>query len=283
MHHLSECQFYITDRCDLACEHCITYNNWSWGSRLKIADHRADLEQWSQVLSIDTITVLGGEPLLNPELDQWLKLIQKLWPWAAGVIATNGRHLHKIDPEWLEDGWIIEVSAHDRETFEQALRWANLQWPQSQRRWLEDEGPRQEHSMEFLDLWGHRVALIRLAVNFNQWPWTLKDRELHWDQLRDSAAEHRACAVNDCRYMVGSTLYRCPQQALFPRISSWVAEPWRELTQQDLGCTVRDDLDQWFETIDHSQTQCSLCRWTEPRVHGITQGQKITLDPRIKL
>jgi molybdenum cofactor biosynthesis enzyme MoaA len=38
---------------------------------------------------------MGGEPLLNPEFDQWIDGIRYLWPNAKIMIASNGTQLPK--------------------------------------------------------------------------------------------------------------------------------------------------------------------------------------------
>ena len=90
MFSLDYCEFYITNVCNLNCSRCNRYNNYAFSGHLNWEDHAEEYQQWSKKLNISCIGILGGEPLLNPGLEKWLRGISKLWPTSTIQILTNG-------------------------------------------------------------------------------------------------------------------------------------------------------------------------------------------------
>lgn len=84
-------EYHIADHCNLNCKACEHY------SGLVNEPHYPDLEKFSSDLcklhefidDIGTIRILGGEPLLNPDIDKYLKLTRKVYPDAIIIVVTN--------------------------------------------------------------------------------------------------------------------------------------------------------------------------------------------------
>jgi len=87
---LEYCEFYITNVCNLNCPRCNRFNNYAFGGHQRWADYADIYRSWSQRLDIKRIGILGGEPMLNPDFDQWIQGITDLWPRSQIVIMTNG-------------------------------------------------------------------------------------------------------------------------------------------------------------------------------------------------
>jgi MoaA/NifB/PqqE/SkfB family radical SAM enzyme len=92
-------------RCNLACEYCNEYDDFSKPVPIELMYQRVDK---LAALGTSVITISGGEPLLHPDLDQIIHRIRQ-----RGVIAgmiTNGyllvaeriEHLNRAGLEWLQ-------------------------------------------------------------------------------------------------------------------------------------------------------------------------------------
>ena len=90
MFDLDYCEFYITNVCNLNCSRCNRYNNYAFSGHLNWDDHAEEYQQWSKKLNISCIGILGGEPLLNPGLEKWIRGVSDLWPTSTIQILTNG-------------------------------------------------------------------------------------------------------------------------------------------------------------------------------------------------
>src|SRR5438094_2757835 len=92
-------------RCNLACEYCNEYDDFSKPVPTEIMFQRVDK---LAALGTSVITISGGEPLLHPDLDDIIHRIRK-HAMVAGLI-TNGyllvaeriQRLNKAGLEWLQ-------------------------------------------------------------------------------------------------------------------------------------------------------------------------------------
>lgn len=153
MHHLKFSEFYITNVCNLNCPECNRYNNFAFGGHQRWHEYADSYKEWSKILDIEMIGILGGEPMLNPDFIDWVKGIAELWPNSLIRISTNGtqldRHPELYDVLVQSEGRIhLEISQHGttlKESIDQNIRSflrgelstsikTNWQW---RRRWRE--------------------------------------------------------------------------------------------------------------------------------------------------
>jgi organic radical activating enzyme len=86
-------EFYITNVCNFNCDNCNRLNNYHFSGHESWAAHADLYSQWADKVEFKEIYVLGGEPTLHPELDQWARGLRTLWPRATIQIITNGTRL----------------------------------------------------------------------------------------------------------------------------------------------------------------------------------------------
>lgn len=99
--YLSYLEFHVADHCNLNCKYCTHY------SPLVQKPVFADFERFSSDLrqlkkhipDIGIIRILGGEPLLNPDLGRFIELTRKLYPASIITIVTNGLLIRKMSSE----------------------------------------------------------------------------------------------------------------------------------------------------------------------------------------
>lgn len=95
MLNLKYAEFYITNVCNLNCTNCNRFNNYAFKGHQRWQDYAEIYTQWAKVLHIDTIGILGGEPLLNPDFPQWVDGIATLWPNSKVAIVTNATQIKR--------------------------------------------------------------------------------------------------------------------------------------------------------------------------------------------
>ena len=99
-------EFYITNVCNLNCDNCNRFNNFHFKGHFKWKDNEKAYKAWAKKVDINRINIIGGEPMLNPDLLNWVKGLNKLWPRSPINIITNGtRLLH-----WKKKGLINCIS-----------------------------------------------------------------------------------------------------------------------------------------------------------------------------
>lgn len=81
--------------CNLACEGCTTFSDLRHAGYQTWEQGLAELEPWTRRLEIEAIGFMGGEPLMNPTVRDWIRGIRELLPNAQIRFITNGLLLHK--------------------------------------------------------------------------------------------------------------------------------------------------------------------------------------------
>ena len=91
---IDKLEFYITNVCNLTCSGCNRYNNYKFSGHWTWAEAEPVLTRWAERIEIRHPVILGGEPLLNPDIADWITGIRRLWPRLSGVqIQSNGTRL----------------------------------------------------------------------------------------------------------------------------------------------------------------------------------------------
>lgn len=87
-------EFYITNVCNLTCSGCNRYNNYRFSGWWSWQDAEPVLERWAEKIDIRHPVILGGEPLLNPDIVKWIAGLHRLWPNYSGVqVQSNGTRI----------------------------------------------------------------------------------------------------------------------------------------------------------------------------------------------
>lgn len=90
-------EFHITNVCNFNCSGCSRYTNYYFSGQQKWDDYSDIYTKWKELIDIDDITILGGEPLLNPDIIKWIDGIASIWNDTKIRIVTNGTHINKVN------------------------------------------------------------------------------------------------------------------------------------------------------------------------------------------
>ena len=109
-------EFYITNVCDLACENCNRFNNFQRKGRVDWDE--SQYVEFAKHFDIERISIIGGEPLNHPGINDYIKGIRKLWPNSEMVITSNGLAINKrkhLYEYCITHNVMLEISFHDAE------------------------------------------------------------------------------------------------------------------------------------------------------------------------
>lgn len=102
--YLSYLEFHVADHCNLNCKFCThfsplvkepvftDYNSW--------ANDISKLKEY--INDIGVIRILGGEPLLNSRLSDYVELTRRLYPNSIVTVVSNGMIIDKISSELID-------------------------------------------------------------------------------------------------------------------------------------------------------------------------------------
>lgn len=257
MIHLPELTIYISHTCDLACDSCFTFNNLNWGGHLPI---NKDVEKLKGKVFFDEIFLIGGEPTLHPNLNDWKDWVNLMWPDSKKWIVTNGRHLDKIN---FEDNWFVEISAHSVEDLENILLWLKTNDIRFEKFTDNTHTDADVHYKLFYK--DKEVGELSESWHFYKLPNILKDgKNITWMRLNDRDEQHFLCPTKKCMHLLNGKFYRCQQQAILPQVGKTfqIDNLYKEIATSDVGC-YSDEFLSWVSTKDTPQEQCKLCCWGE--------------------
>jgi organic radical activating enzyme len=118
---LPRVEFYITNVCNFNCDNCNRLNNYYFSGHQLWKDYADVYQEWSQKLDLDNITILGGEPMLNPSLREWIYGLKSLWPSTPIMLVSNGTRLQYWDNFYqtlLDNQVDLRITAHNHDRYD---------------------------------------------------------------------------------------------------------------------------------------------------------------------
>ncbi|GGK43384.1 hypothetical protein GCM10010124_40190 [Pilimelia terevasa] len=113
-------EFNLTEHCNLSCTHCDHASSVMPPRFADLASFTRDIEALSHTLEAAEFKFVGGEPLLHPELLDFLKVARRVGIARRFILVTNGVLLHKVPDEFwdLIDGMWISIYPGVRNRFD---------------------------------------------------------------------------------------------------------------------------------------------------------------------
>jgi len=119
LYQLHNLEIHAAHSCNLRCQNCSHFSDYGLSGILSLENAEMWFEGWSKRLRPTHFSVLGGEPLLNPNIIPLLKLVKKYWVGSEIKLVTNGLLLPK-HPTLLqtlyENDITLDISLHDSNT-----------------------------------------------------------------------------------------------------------------------------------------------------------------------
>ena len=85
----------ITQACNISCAGCTNYSDLVHSGYLTWEQGRAELLPWLDRVCIPDFGILGGEPLMNPDVRNWIVGLRKLLPNSQIRFTTNALLLER--------------------------------------------------------------------------------------------------------------------------------------------------------------------------------------------
>ncbi|PKQ36686.1 MAG: hypothetical protein CVT59_11565 [Actinobacteria bacterium HGW-Actinobacteria-1] len=86
LHHLD---VHIADHCNLRCRGCSHFSNIAAPALVDLDEFSADMHRLARLMRVRDIFLLGGEPLLHPQLDRFIREARDAFPRTAIYLFTN--------------------------------------------------------------------------------------------------------------------------------------------------------------------------------------------------
>ena len=106
----------LTSACNLSCRGCTTFSDLKHQGYVPWSQGKTWLEDWIPRLDIQAVGIIGGEPLLNPHIREYIQGIRDLLPDAQIRMVTNGllleKHFDIVDLLDSVGNAVLKISHH---------------------------------------------------------------------------------------------------------------------------------------------------------------------------
>lgn len=187
--YLTQLETQIIDGCNLNCKGCCHFSNLFKTSEIYLLENfQRDVRRISQIYNVASFFLLGGEPLLMKNIDEYIKISRQYFPTSYLGILTNGLLIPSLPQKILdvmrENNVIVHISGYPP-------------------------------TMKLLDK-------IKNAFGSNKIPYQFRDatddkqfRSFMTLHAGNNPEKARAVCCNEgCRFLRNGKIYKCPIDAL---------------------------------------------------------------------
>ena len=266
--------FYITNVCNLTCQNCNRFNNFNFKGWQDWKEYQPVYEQWGKIVELRAITIMGGEPFLNPTLKDWIAGLNRIFDIEVQVL-TNGTRFLQTPGVYDSMLWKhpvkkiqnhIGVSLHTPEDFEQIrsdihqfLQGTVKEYGKNENAWGAD--------WQFADSNGVMINVYTVD-HFTKSAILLQPDGTYTLHNNDPVKAHEYCAFAQWKsyHFIRGKFYKCGPSALIPEFDSQhqldISDQDRTLLHSYQPLTVDNFTDyheEFFANLDNPIAQCKFC------------------------
>ena len=89
---------HITEACNLKCRGCSHFSVFAKPKHKDLAEFEREFKRLSEIEEIGIIRLMGGEPLLNPDFMEYIRIARKYFPDSHICLVTNGTLGERLIP-----------------------------------------------------------------------------------------------------------------------------------------------------------------------------------------
>lgn len=232
--HIPYLETNLVDGCNLNCKGCTHFAGLFKRDEIyPLENFRNDIRQLSKVCDVSTFRLLGGEPLLLKNLDEYIKIARQCFPKTSLHITTNGLLIPSLPQKILdamrESNCRVDVTGY-KPTLKVFDKIANV-------------------------LQSNRIAYAKITfgnsdeINFHVF--------LTLNHDNDPVKSRNACFNAVCRFLRNGKIYKCPIYALNYRFAEYFGiENYPKATGVDLYAQNFSSL---LPMLDGNVEMCNYC------------------------
>lgn len=93
---------HLFNKCNLNCKGCTHFSNIDDTEFMTIKEYEKNISLLSKLYNINTFRLMGGEPFLNSNLGEYIKITRKYFPKSNIDIATNGLLICNLNKDLID-------------------------------------------------------------------------------------------------------------------------------------------------------------------------------------
>jgi hypothetical protein len=246
-------EYAVAYHCNLRCAHCSHLSPFQAARFPPVESFRRDLTRLREALHTEVIRLLGGEPLLNPQLDDYLQVAKESGIADRVMVTTNGLLLHRTSEAFWSHVDLVLVSLYPgigvAKRLEEARRRARA------------------HGTE---LWVHPMPRFRTTALTSPQPddWV-------------TAAVFASCEnahVDHCHMLHEGHLYRCPMPPFLPEYLAQLGDRSYDPAKDGLDIHAAADLRAEVEAFLTGSEVPRSCRYCLGHVGKVEPQRQLDAD-----
>ncbi len=264
-------EFYITNVCNLTCNGCNRYNNYKFSGFWPWEEAEPVLREWAKKIDVRHPVILGGEPLLHPDIVKWINGLREIFPNYSGVqVQSNGTRIDCV--RGLEQalspthGNWLGISLHNSDDREEIFtRVRNFMGPTVRETQNSDDPIGSDY--QFINdnnlkihAWMSNKFVQSNIIELSDGGYTLYQS--------NPTRAHENCTFRRFKnyHMIRGKIYKCGPAALMPEFDQQytfnITDDDRKLLNSYTALSL-DNYDsvgaEWLANIDNEIAQCKFC------------------------
>jgi organic radical activating enzyme len=260
--------------CNLSCEGCTTFSDLKYQGYTTWTQGREWLEPWINRITLEGVGVMGGEPLINPQVREWLTGLRELLPDTQIRFVTNGllldRHWDVVDLLHKLGNSVLKISRH-----------VNTPELVSTIQRVYDSYNWQPVNEFGIDRW----------ATTNQFQFQIAQPKTFLKTFRNDYANmaphnnipadaFELCVQKRCPLLYNGKIYKCGTVGLTPELLDRYNRPnwaqWQPYITPGLDSTCSDfELEQFVNNFGKSHTLCQQCPSSKDLASLVNHSQTV--------
>lgn len=252
----------VTQVCNLVCKGCSTYSDLNYKGYKTWEQGREEIEPWLERVEFEHYGLMGGEPLLNPRIRDWLRGMRELMPNTTIRFPVNGTLLHKhhdvLDVLHEIGNVIFKITVHK----EDAQTEKNIRHVFDRFEWKAI----------------HEFGLDRYVTS-NRFKFQVNRPKKFFMTFRNEYADampynsnhvdaFKVCHQKQCPLLLNGRIYKCSTSGLMQDVLSRFGYPNREMWEPywdnqhngSVGLDSSDhELSRFVDNIEQPHATCQQC------------------------
>lgn len=241
--------------CTLSCRSCTNYSDYGMKGTVRWADAEGWFQKWAERVEFEKIGMMGGEPLINPDLYLFIRGLRKIFPSTRLRLITNVT-LWKNWPDLLDvisevGNMELKFSVHQKDAayLKTAITDVMGKFP-----WKEEDDHYVHESLRFE---------VSTTENF------LRSFKGEYGAMEPYQSHpfksFNICQQKTCPLLYEGRIYKCSSIALLKRVMTEWKQSDSKTWEPYLGYSGigTDDSDEeiaaWIRTFGKPEAICRMC------------------------
>lgn len=271
---LDHIDIYINNLCNRTCEGCVAYSNFAFTGHYDYKTSEEYLKKWNEIIYIDEINLLGGEPFLHPDLFSWIDGVKHIFNNTKNFVLTTGlgidqlkHHYSKLE-QVMNSGYLLDINVHDQKEFEKTLYFTENVLLKNIEIFKEMQSTESQmylkNGLEPILYRSNNVDIVRITPAWyfmNNNVRLIDNNQIYFYKSDPDTAFNNCPFKPNCAFLDGR-LYKCPSLVTLQNFSKQISCDDKELIDAIETVSPFDKIEkitEYIESFKYPVKQCSMC------------------------